>query len=314
MIEHLPKDEIFIRRLNEIIQTNIGKETFNIKELALELGISLYSLNRRFFAITNKTCKNYIRETRLKKAFQMLQNEEFKASEVAYKVGFSSPAYFTKCFHEFYGYPPGKISKGVLKTNEELNSALITEYPKKKARLSKTFFILTSGIFFLAFLVFLVSNFFIKNPYSNKGIPTNNQRKSIAVLPFMNLSDTLSNQHFIDGLTEEILTNLSKINDLRIISPTSIEQISRSEKSVIEIGRKLKVNYILDGSGQKYGKRFALRVQLIEVSSDRDIWAETYEEEIRENNDIFEIQARIAQSIASELRARITNDEKLQIK
>ena len=113
MIEHLPKDQIFIRKLTEITLANLGKENFGIKELAHELGMSHYSYKSRLYAITNKTFKQFIREARLQKAFQMLQNEELTASEVAYKVGFSSPAYFNTCFHEFFGYPPGKVSKGV---------------------------------------------------------------------------------------------------------------------------------------------------------------------------------------------------------
>jgi AraC-like DNA-binding protein len=122
MIEHLPKDQIFIRKLSEIIQANLGDENFGIKEIAHQLDMSHYSLSRRLYAITNKTFKQYIREARLQKAFKMLQNEELTASEVAYKVGFSSPAYFNTCFHEFFGYPPGKVSKGVFNTAVELET------------------------------------------------------------------------------------------------------------------------------------------------------------------------------------------------
>jgi TolB-like protein/AraC-like DNA-binding protein/tetratricopeptide (TPR) repeat protein len=309
MIEHLPKDQIFIRKLSEIIQANLRDENFGIKELAHELDMSHYSLRRRLYAITNKTFKQYIREARLQKAFKMLQNEELTVSEVAYKVGFSSPAYFNTCFHEFFGYPPGKVSKGVFNNAEELNSVLITEDQKQKGRVSSTILIITSGILFLSVLVFMVFNFFIKNPSSNKSIPINNPEKSIAVLPFKNLSDTLANQYFIDGLMEEILTNLSKIRDLRVISRTSVEQFRRSDKSASEIGKNLKVDYIVEGSGQKYGNTFRLRVQLIAVNNEKHLWAESFEQELKETKDFFRIQSQIAQSIASELKVAITPEE-----
>ena len=109
MAENLSRDQILIRKLTEIILANLENENFGVKELANESGMSQYRLNRRIHSISNKTINQFISETRLRKALEMLQNEELTAAEVSYRVGFSSPAYFTKCFHEFFGYPPGKV-------------------------------------------------------------------------------------------------------------------------------------------------------------------------------------------------------------
>ena len=130
--------------------------------------------------------------------------------------------------------------------------------------------------------------------------------KSIAVLPFKNLGGNIEDQYFIDGVMEEILTNLSRIKALRVISRTSVEQFRESRMSVFQIGKKLNVEFILEGSGQKYGNIFRLRVQLIQVSKDKHIWAEAYEQEIREPEDIFTLQSQVAQSIATELNANIS--------
>ena len=121
MIEHSAKDQLFISNLTEIILANLKNENFGINELASESHISKYSLRRRLNALTNKTVSQFIRETRLRKALEMLRNEEVNVTEVSYKVGFSSPAYFNTCFHELFGYPPGKVTKGGSNHTEEIN-------------------------------------------------------------------------------------------------------------------------------------------------------------------------------------------------
>ena len=111
MIEHSAKDQLFISNLTEIILANLKNENFGANELASASRISKYSLRRRLNTLTNKTVNQFIRETRLRKALELLRNEEVNVTEVTYKVGFGSPAYFNTCFHEFFGYPPGKVTK-----------------------------------------------------------------------------------------------------------------------------------------------------------------------------------------------------------
>jgi TolB-like protein/AraC-like DNA-binding protein len=309
MIEHPANEQPFIRRLTEIILANLGDEKFGVKELVQASGMSHRSLNQRLQAITNKTINQFIREVRLEKALEMLQNGKVTASEVAYKVGFGSPAYFNTCFHEFFGYPPGKVSKGGFDTIEEINTSQTTVEQEQKRPVRRTILITLSAILFFAVLAFLVYNFLIKNPSDDPVIPAELE-KSIAVLPFTNLSDTLANRYIYDGVMEEILTNLSRIHDLRVISRTSIEQFRDSKIPTTEIAKKLNVNYIVEGSGQKYGNTFRLRVQLIRAKGkETHLWANSYEQEIRETKDIFKIQSQVAQDIAIELKAGITSEE-----
>ena len=135
--------------------------------------------------------------------------------------------------------------------------------------------------------------------------------KSIAVLPFRNDSSSDSTTYFINGLMEEVLNNLQKIKDFRVLSRNSVEQFrNNTTKSTPEIAKKLGVNYIVEGEGQKYGNTFRLRVQLIKAAKEGHLWAESYEKEIRETEDIYSTQSNIAQSIASALKATITPEEK----
>ena len=134
--------------------------------------------------------------------------------------------------------------------------------------------------------------------------------KSIAVLPFINDSQDQENEHFINGIMEELLINLQTIKELRVPGRTSTEQYRSNPKPIPEIASEMNVAYIVEGSGQRYGDHIRLRVQLVEGATDRHIWAKSYEEVIHGPEDIFSIQSDIAQAIAEELHALITPEEK----
>jgi TolB-like protein/Tfp pilus assembly protein PilF len=134
--------------------------------------------------------------------------------------------------------------------------------------------------------------------------------KSIAVLPFINDSQDKDNEHLINGIMEDLLINLQSIKELRVPGRTSVEQYRNNLKPIPEIASELNVAYIVEGSGQRYGNKIRLRVQLVEGATDKHLWADSYDEEINEPEDIFRIQSRIAKSIAAELQAVITPEEK----
>jgi TolB-like protein len=141
--------------------------------------------------------------------------------------------------------------------------------------------------------------------------PFNSIEKSIAVLPFINDSSNDSTTYFMDGITEEILSNLQTVKDLRVLSRTSTDQYKGPNKPTIpEIAKKLGVNYIVEGSGQKSGNKFRLRVQLIRAEKEGHLWAKSYEQENPEAKDYFSIQSQVAQAIATQLEAAITPQEK----
>ena len=147
--------------------------------------------------------------------------------------------------------------------------------------------------------------------HSNQTQALTKLEKSIAVLPFKNDSPDQENTYFINGIMEEVLNNLQKIKGFRVLSRTSTEQYRGSAKlTITKIAKELNVNYIVEGSGQKYGNSYRLRIQLITGKNERHLWGESYEKEIREAKDIYGTQSEIAQSIASALKATITPEEK----
>ena len=135
--------------------------------------------------------------------------------------------------------------------------------------------------------------------------------KSIAVLPFQNLSDEKENAYFADGMQDDILTNLSKIGDLKVISRTSVMSYrGEGMRNAREIGKTLGVGTLLEGSVRRIGNRVRVNVQLINANNDEHIWAEDYD---RDLTDVFAIQTDLAQKIASALQAKLSPNEKARL-
>ncbi len=136
--------------------------------------------------------------------------------------------------------------------------------------------------------------------------------KSIAVLPFENLSEEKENAFFADGVQDEILTDLAKIADLKVISRTSVMQYKNGiSRNLREIGEQLGVAHVLEGSVQRTGGRVRVSAQLIDARTDAHLWAEHYD---RPLDDVFAIQSEVAQAIADQLNAKLSPAEKAAIK
>jgi TolB-like protein/Tfp pilus assembly protein PilF len=134
--------------------------------------------------------------------------------------------------------------------------------------------------------------------------------KSVAVLPFQNLSDEKENAYFADGIQDDILTNLSKIGDLKVISRTSVMQYRGQPINVREIGKALGVGTVLEGSVRRVGNRVRINVQLIDATTDEHIWASDYD---RELTDVFAIQTDLAHEITNALQAKLSDTEKARM-
>jgi len=156
----------------------------------------------------------------------------------------------------------------------------------------------------------LISQDYLATPLGKQAPDVIKLEKSVAILPFKNDSKDEENTYFINGLMEEVLNNLQKIKDLRVISRTSVEQYRNQTKPIPEIAKELGVNYFVEGSGQKYGNSFRLRTQLIMAAKETHLWGESFQQEVNEVKEIFRIQSQIAESIAKELKAVITPQEK----
>src|SRR5205823_3820195 len=134
--------------------------------------------------------------------------------------------------------------------------------------------------------------------------------KSIAVLPFENLSEDKANVYFADGIHEEVLTRLSRIRDLKVISRTSTQRFKNTAEQIPDIAKQLGVATILEGSVRKAGDKVRVHVQLIDAENDAHLWAERYD---RQLDDIFEVESDIAGKIAEALQATLTGAERRAI-
>ncbi len=178
----------------------------------------------------------------------------------------------------------------------------------EKKKISKP----STGYYALAGLVVVIlSILFIWKfePFSKQ----QNLVKSIAVRPFLNASTDTTNAYFVNGMTEEIRNKLARISDLRIISRGSMEKYRETELSNVEIASALNVNYILEGTVQKLGGLVKIHTQLVPSETDENLWEETYEREISDVNEIYNLQNQIAETISKELKAIITPQEKIFI-
>ncbi len=138
-------------------------------------------------------------------------------------------------------------------------------------------------------------------------------QKSVAVLPFANRSANVTDKYFVDGIHDDVLTQLSKIHNLKVISRTSVERFRNTTLSIQEIGKTLDADAIVEGAVQRSGDRVRITVQLINADSDEHIWAETYDRQISAES-IFAIQSEIAIAIARQLRAELTDEEQEELK
>lgn len=281
----------FLRGIVSLIEENLEDENFGVSELAAKADMSRSTLLRKIQKLTDVSASVFIRHVRLHTAKGLLQNDTLNVSEVSYKVGFNSVSYFIKCYKEEYGYPPGEEGKQKTKAPEPTSYETVSTPPSIWTSVA-----IVAGIF-IALLTF----FFLKPSDEVSAL-----EKSIAVLPFKNDSNDSSNVYIVNGLMEAVLNNLQKIEDLRVISRTSVERYRNRSMTMAEIANELDVNYVIEGSGQKLGDQLLLTIQLIEAPIDKHLWSERYS---RQALDIFALQTDVAKDIAEEIKVFITPEE-----
>ena len=301
MEESLSMDQAFIKKLTDIVLANLANENFGAEELAKEAVMSHSTLNRKLRSIKNQDASQFIREVRLQKAMEMLENNEGTAAEIAFRVGFGSPAYFTKCFHKYYGYTPGDIRKGISETSEVSKKVVEPLSTRKKSNIAT----IIAGSVILLVLVTL-GLFFIPKLFK----APEQLEKSIAVLPFVDMSLEKDQAPFCEGIAEEIINTLGQVEDFKVIARISAFAFRDKQVDIREIGRILDVETLLEGSIRKDGNRLRITVQLVKVSGGSLIWSKIYDRDI---SDIFEIQSEVAQNVARSLKATLNVEEKEKI-
>ncbi len=232
-------EQQFITRLTEITEANLQNEQFGVSELAAELGMSRVTLHRKVKTIIKKSVSKFIREARLKRAHELLQQKTGTVSEIAYKVGFSSATYFSKCFRDHYEFSPGELLN---KDNPEDLNIADSEKAKKYKPTGKL------KLRFAVILLIVVAGIISFSIYKNS--TKKRLEKTIAVIPFTDNSPEKGYTYIISGLRQEIMNNLGSIEDIKLVSLQTSEQSRDSKETITKIGKELRANYILEWNAQ----------------------------------------------------------------
>ncbi len=280
MVRNRTSDQLFISELTEIILANLRNEDFGAKQLAVSMGMSQSCLYQRLHSINNKGINQFIREIRLQNALEILRNEDLTASEVAFRVGFSSPAYFNSCFHDFFGYTPGNTKKVITESFEE--GKLVRFSPESgQSEITRYSFTLKQpgklipGLF-IFFMIFAFSLMFIPQilDHIKSGSQEDTQEIYVAVMPFYNITNDSSFNVWQVGIQDNLISYLSNYPEEFIIRQTSTitgllqrkgikDYSSISPSAITEFSRKMDANVLVSGSINHSGNIIRVNTQLI---------------------------------------------------
>jgi serine/threonine protein kinase/Flp pilus assembly protein TadD len=249
------------------------------------LGVTLWFLLTGQMLFSGRT----VEEIRDAQRSKLLPIEQLKATHV--------PRRFISLLTSMLAIQPAERPAGARELSERLRviRASITARGKISGRLA-----------IAAAIVALTAIVAVREFHSTKATPSSIPEKSIAVLPFDNLTGDANNAYFAEGMQEEILTRLAKIGGLKVISRTSTQRYQGKPQNLGEIAKQLGVANILEGSVQKAGDQVRVNVQLINAQTDSHLWANTYDQKL---TDILGVESEIAKGIAESLQAKLTGHE-----
>lgn len=298
MLHQHSMSEDFLKNIHRIIEEKLGDEEFNSEELARCAGISRSSLHRRLKKLIGISASELITRLRIKRAAMLLQDDAETVSEIAYRVGFRDPSYFTKVFKKYYGTPPGKIRSALHKEIDhheipaELDtgkdpSRLLWKSSRRKIRSMTGLLLILCAIITIAILLRI------------------DRSTSMAVLPLLNLTGNQENDYYIEGIHDALVGELGQIGLFRVISTTSARHFRNSDALLPEIANLLGVNTIVEGSVKEIGDSLTITIQLIDVfPKERHLYAADYQDAIQ---NIVGLQRKMARDIARHTRTRIIN-------
>lgn len=296
----LSRDELFLKKITDAVLSNLQNEQFGVSELSDAVAISRFQLHRKLKLLKGKSVSQFIREVRLDEAMKMLQADVATASEIGYKVGFTSPSYFNKCFRDYYGFSPGELRKRVIEADapvEEVNSE--PRIDKSRTRISKKYLSIISLV--------IVTSAVIAYQFTIK----NSGQVSIAVLPFDDLTGHPEQVYFVEGMHDALIGQLGQVSALRVISRTSTLRYQESNMLLQDIAKELGVDMVVEGSVYGFGDSVRIQLQLIDpFPEERHLWAKEYHQNIQH---ALEMHSTVVRDIAKEIRVSLTREEEKRI-
>lgn len=298
-------DQAFIPELTDIVLKNLKNEDFGINDLAREARLSSSTLNRRLRRIAGKSGNQFIREIRLRKAHEMLQKKSVNVSEVSYAVGFSSPAYFSACFHEFFGYPPRDVTReGGHRLPDEKPTA--PAGPENRINQLRKFlkinrpWILSSLVIAIGVIIVVYIKFLKQSPLDD--LRSHDGRISVAVMPFNNLTGNRT----WDCMQINLIGYLSNFDELTVRHKESVDillanrgisdQASITPTVAGAVSRKLDSKIYVSGVISRAGDRSRVTAQLVN-SRTREVIKSFQVEDYSDDYKIFGIVDSVSEFI-----------------
>jgi len=272
MSDNYKSDQAFILALTDIVLGNLKNEDFRIRDLARESRLSSSTLNRRLSRIAGKSGNEFIREIRLRKAHEMLQGRTANVSEVSYAVGFSSPAYFSACFHDYFGYPPSKVTKDSTFSLPEEKIAEQAGFKEQKKSIRELLRVYRSRILSSLMAAAVIIIFiYVKATGSSSldDLRSDDGRIPVAVMPFVNLTGNRT----WDCIQMNLISYLSNFDELTLRQKEDVNmllqsrgisgQASLSPAHASLISRKLDSKVYISGVISQAGTRSRINVEMV---------------------------------------------------
>lgn len=303
MINEPSMSQAFLQKLTEVVEKNLDNEQFGVEDLAREAGMSRSQIHRKLQELTGQSTTQFIREIRLQYAMELLRKQVGTVSEIAYRVGFNSPTYFSKCFHDYYGFPPVESAKAEPPEEDDFVSFKPeNESPDPQTTSPERRFVYQSSILLLL-LLFSGGYYYFQNGNETAMAV----RESIAVLPLHNLTGDPDQAFFVDGLHDALISELGQLSELRVISRTSTLQFRSTESNIKEIAQRLGVDNILEGSLYRAVDSVRIQLRLIKVDpEEQHLWAQNYN---RNTGDILSILSDVTRKVAQNVQVTLTPKE-----
>ena len=301
-------EQQFIQKLTKIIDENLHNENFGVPELAAQLGMSRATLHRKVKSVVKKSVSEFIREERLKKAYELLQNNTGTVSEISYMVGFNSATYFNKCFHDFYGFSPGEAK------NHNTPAKPENEIHGVKPADHKKWVKVVFAVAITLIVTIITSEVFFFRPFTKDKNSTEN---TIAILPFVNDSGE-EFAPFTTWMGIEIGNKLGKIENILVVPQSTTETYRDSKKGNRDIAHELMVDHLLRGRTIKNDNKILLNIELLDSKTGNAVFTEIYERDLDKTKEadlqrIFEICGDVVLQVSNALQTDLTDEEKNQV-
>jgi AraC-like DNA-binding protein/TolB-like protein len=298
-------DDQLLKIIYQNIENNLDNEKFSVEELAKKAGLSRSMLHRKLIKLTGKSASDLITEKRLLKAKELLENNVATASEIAYRVGFSSPSYFNKVFKKHFNVSPGDVRKSAI-ISQNYSPVIHEAEQENKIITQPKFFTLKRKVLIILSLVVVtgIGVYSVLTRYRPA-------EKSIAVLPLHNLTGQSENDYFVEGMHDALIGELGQISSLRVISRTSTLRYRNSDMLLKDIAGELGVNTIVEGSVIGAGDSLRILIQLIDVfPKERHLLANEYHDGMP---NVLTVQSSAVRDIAQKINVKLSKNEEKRL-